>query len=84
MKFTYIDTPKTSTHQVKAFVKQFMDTGEWNKWVVVYTTKGKTPKELASMRQRLYAYRRRYVSLQWEIHRGKDNFSIICRKEQQS
>jgi hypothetical protein len=82
MKFTYIDTPKTSTHKFKAFVKEFMDTGEWDKWVIVHTTKGKTPKELSSMRQRLYQTRQRYTSLQWDIHHGKDNFSIICRKEQ--
>jgi hypothetical protein len=82
MKFTYIDTPKTTKHKVKAFVKQFMATGEWNKWVVVHTTKGKTPTELANTRQRVYGYRGSYMALQWEVHHGEDNYSIICRKEQ--
>ena len=82
MKFTYIESPKINSHAVKAFVKEFMATGEWNKWVVLHTTEGNTSKELSIISQRVYGYRQRYASLQWDIHHGKDNFSIICRKEQ--
>ena len=82
MKFIYIENPKTNRQQVKWFVKEFIATGEWNKWVVLMTSKSNSEKELKGFGARIYGYRQRYENLQWDIHRGKNSFSIICRKEQ--
>jgi len=80
MKINYIENPVIKTHKIKPFVKALMDTGEFDKWAILVTSETKSEKILKTFSTRMTSYRKNYPQIEWAIHHGKNNYSIICRK----
>jgi hypothetical protein len=51
--------------------------------VIVITTDGKTEKEYKNVHNKFHQYKNRYRNMEWAVHTGENNYSIICREKEQ-
>jgi len=83
MKLKYINNPNlTKTRQsTKLLVQEIIANAEVGRWVVIKSTKGKTPKEYRAAYARVKSGRKRYPALMWSIHTSKKNYTVIAQKQ---
>ena len=84
MTLNYINNPVIKTNEVKKLVQTIIEEGIPGKWVVIFTTQSNTKKEYGSTYNKKNVHERRYKNMEWAIHHGDDNYSIICRKKESS
>jgi hypothetical protein len=82
MTLEYIEDPNIRTHKIKAMVKEIMLSAETDRWIIIYTTETKEEKELSKARNKSTNYRNVYsmYPLQWAVHEGENNYSLIVKK----
>ncbi len=82
MTLNYIENPKIKGFRIKELIKTIIEEGHPGKWVVVDTTNGKTEKEYRNIHNKFYQCRNRYTNMEWAVHHGENNYSIICREKE--
>ena len=82
MTLNYIKNPVIKTHRIKELMQTILEEGLPGEWVVVDTTNGKTEKEYRSIHNKFHQCKNRYKNMEWAVHRGENNYSIICRKKE--
>ena len=82
MTLNYIENPNIKKHRVKELIQTIIEEGHPGKWVVVDASDGKTHQEYKKTHNRFYQYRNRYRNMEWAVHNGENNYSIICREKE--
>ena len=82
MKLQYIENPNIRKFRIKELIKTIIEEGLVGKWVVVTTTNGKTEKEYSNIHNKYYQCKNRYLNMEWAVHKGENNYSIICRERE--
>ena len=82
MKLQYIENPNIKKFRIKELIQTIIEEGHPGKWVVVTTTNGKTEKEYRKIHNKYYQYKNRYANMEWAVHKGENNYSIICREKE--
>jgi SRSO17 transposase len=82
MTLNYIDNPNIKRHKIKELVQTIIEEGLPNKWVIVDTTDGKTEKEYKNIHNKFHQCKNRYKNMEWAVHNGENNYSIICREKE--
>ena len=82
MILQYIENPNIKKHKIKEIIQAIIEEGPLGKWVIVITTDGKTEKEYKNVHNKLHQYKNRYRSMEWAVHTGENNYSIICREKE--
>lgn len=81
MTLNYIKNPVIKTHKIKELMQTILEEGLPGEWVVVDTTNSKTEKEYKNIYVKFYQCRNRYKNMEWAVHHGENNYSIICREK---
>ena len=82
MKLQYIENPNIRKFRIKELIKTIIEEGLVGKWVVVTTTNGKTEKEYRNIHNQYHQCKNRYSNMEWAVHTGENNYSIICREKE--
>ena len=82
MALNYIENPNIKGHRIKQLIQTIIEEGHPGKWVVVDATKSKTQKEYGNIHHKFYQYRNRYKNMEWAVHHGENNYSIICKEKE--
>ena len=87
MTLEYIENPVINVvNKHKKKITELMESGEFNKWIIICTSEAKTTKDRSKLQVRKANFRQQYkfqfTQIEWELHEGKDNYSIIVRKVQ--
>ena len=82
MILQYIENPNIKKHKIKEIIQTIIEEGPPGKWVIVITTDGKTEKEYKNVHNKFHQYKNRYRNMEWAVHNGEDNYSIICREKE--
>ena len=86
MTLEYIENPVIKIiHKNKKKIIELMESGEFNRWIIICTSEAKTTKDKSKLQVRKANFRQQYkefTQIEWELHEGKDNYSIIVRKVQ--
>lgn len=81
MILQYIENPNIKKHRIKEIIQTIIQEAPDGKWVIVATTDGKTEKEYKRLHNKYYQYKNRYINMEWAVHNGESNYSIICREK---
>jgi len=84
MTLNYIDNPNIKRHKIKKLIQTIIEEGLPNKWVIVHTTDGKTEKEYKNIHNKFHQCKNRYTNMEWAVHNGENNYSLICREKEMS
>ena len=84
MTLNYINNPIIKTNHIKKLVQTIIDEGVPYKWVAIFTTQSNTKAEYNSAYYKKNVHEQRYKNMEWAIHHGDDNYSIICREKEPS
>lgn len=82
MTLQYIENPNMKKYKIKEIINAIIREGHPGKWVIVITTDNKTEKEYRNVHNKFYQYRNRYRDMEWAVHHGENNYSIICRERE--
>lgn len=82
MILQYIENPNIKKHKIKEIIQTIIEEGPPGKWVIVISTDGKTQKEYRNIHNKFYQYKNRYRNMEWAVHNGENNYSIICRERE--
>ena len=82
MTLNYIENPNIKGFRIKELIKTIIEEGPPGKWVIVITTDSKTEKEYKNVHNKFHQYKNRYRNIEWAVHNGEDNYSIICRERE--
>ena len=82
MTLKYIENPNIKGFRIKKLIQTIIEEGLVGKWVVVDTTDGKTDREYRNIHNKFYQYRARYTNMEWAVHHGENNYSIVCREKE--
>ena len=81
MTLEYIENPVIKIiHRNKKKIIELMESGEFNRWIIICTSEAKTTKDKSKLQVRKANFRQQYkefTQIEWELHEGKDNYSII-------
>jgi hypothetical protein len=86
MTLEYIENPVIKViNKNKRKITELMESGEFNKWIIICTSEAKTAKDRSSLQVRKANFRQQYkeyTQVEWDLHEGESNYSIIARKVQ--
>lgn len=82
MILQYIENPNIKKHKIKEIIEAIIEEGPPGKWVIVIATDSKTEKEYKNVHNKFYQYKNRYRNMEWAVHNGEKNYSIICREKE--
>tara|TARA_R110002126_G_scaffold283129_1_gene432191 strand:+ start:364 stop:618 length:255 start_codon:yes stop_codon:yes gene_type:complete len=82
MKLNYIENPNIKKYRIKELIQTIIEKGHPGKWVIITTTENKTEKEYKNIHNKFYQCKNRYINMEWAVHNGENNYSIICRKKE--
>jgi hypothetical protein len=83
MTLQYIEAAVIKTHLTKAIVKELLRSGEFERWVLVNSSKTKTKEDKKRFQIRACNYTSaysKYPELEWACHEGENNYSVVVRK----
>lgn len=69
---------------IQKLIQTIINKGIPYEWVIIFTTQSKTQKDYGQAHNRMYGYKQRYTNMEWGVHHGDDNYSIICREKEPS
>lgn len=82
MTLKYIENPNIKGFRIKQLIQTIIEEGLVGKWVVVNATDGKTDREYRNIHNKFYQCRTRYTNMEWAVHHGENNYSLICREKE--
>ena len=86
MTLEYIENPNIKViHTNKKKIVELMESGEFYRWIIICTSEGKTTKDKSKLQVRKANFRQQYkeyTQVEWDLHEGENNYSIIVRKVQ--
>lgn len=86
MTLEYIENPNIKViHKNKKKIVELMESGEFYRWIIICTSEGKTTKDKSKLQVRKANFRQQYkeyTQVEWDLHEGENNYSIIVRKVQ--
>jgi len=84
MTLNYIDNPNIKRHKIKQLIQTIIEEGLPGKWAIVATTNGKTEKEYKNIHNKYHQCKNRYTNMEWAVHNGENDYSLICREREMS